>query len=105
MLMTPHFHFSIGCLIVSKAQSESEMPSVTDSITTTAASQEQRTAAKGQGREPPLATARSWAGLGQSPDHAGSSPRAVTVGALTQTECYLYQFVHLISFFAVFSEM
>lgn len=105
MLMSQHFHFSIGCLIVSKVQSESEMPSVTDSITTTASIAGTATAIKGQGREPPLATARSWAGLGQSTDHAGSSPRAVTVGALTQIECYLYQFVHLISFFAVFSEM
>lgn len=36
MLMTQHFHFSIGCLIVSKVQSESEMPSVIDSIIITA---------------------------------------------------------------------
>jgi len=41
----------------------------------------------------------------ESPVHAASSPQAVTVWALTQIECYLYQFVHLISFFAVFSEM
>lgn len=65
---------------------------------------------RGEEREQP---ARSLASVGRHQYLAGGVRAAcarvhtpqVTVWALTQIEYYLYQFVHLIRFFAVFSKM
>lgn len=86
--MTQHFHFSIGCLIVSKVQSESEMPSVIGDIIITAELQERGTKINKSGEKAALNPPRKLLWAGTEPTHTGASPQTLTGWALTEIECY-----------------